>query len=99
MNTTDALVHLPNVNAGPWTQFMDRYERRVSFTCDHIRRYAVLKVYVNHEGAAMILIRLDGVTRELSVGYYADPFSTAHEILLALAGNCGCRTEQNGDVL
>ena len=97
---TDALIHLPNVNAGPWKQFRWYYERHVSFNCDHnSRRYALLKVYADDEGAAMILIRIDGVVRKLLVGEYADPFSTANEMLLALSGNCDCHNELNGESL
>ena len=95
----DALIHLPRVNAGPWTRFSDCYERRVSFTCDHIRRYALLKVYIDDEGTTMIFVRLDGVVRKLSVGEYVDPFSTADETLLALSDECYCHTEQNGESL
>ena len=94
---TDALIHLPNVNAGPWKHFRGCYERRVSFNCEHIRRYALLKVYTDGEGVTMIFIRIDGVTRELSVGEYADPFSTANETLVAFSHNCECRTNTNGD--
>ena len=96
---TDALIHLPNVNAGPWKHFRGCYERRVSFNCEHIRRYALLKVYTDDEGAAMIFIRIDGVVCYLSVGEHADPFSTANETLVALARDCGCRTDTEGDVL
>ena len=97
---TDALIHLPNVNAGPWKHFRGCYERRVSFNCDcGVRRYALLKVYTDDEGAAMIFIRIDGVTRELSVGEYADPFSTANETLVALARDCNCHIEPNGESL
>ena len=96
----DALTHLPRVNAGPWKHFRGCYERSVSFNCDHSnRRYALLKVYTDDEGGAMIFIRLDGVVRELSVGEYADPFSTANEMLLALSGNCDCHNELNGESL
>ena len=97
---TDALIHLPNVNAGPWKHFRGCYERRVSFKCDHRNyRYALLKVYTDDEGAAMIFIRIDGVVRELSVGEYADPFSTANETLVALARDCNCHIELNGESL
>ena len=96
---TDALLPLPNVNAGPWKHFRGCYERHVSFKCDHHNyRYAHLKVYADDEGAAMIIISLDGVVCELSVGEYADPFSTANEMLVALSRNCECRTNKNGDV-
>ena len=95
---TDATIHLPNVNAGPWKHFRGCYERRVSFKCDHHNyRYALLKVYTDDEGAGMIFIRIDGVVRELSVGEYTDPFSTANETLVALASECNCRTNTNGD--
>ena len=95
---TDATIHLPSVNAGPWKHFRGCYERRVSFKCDHHNyRYALLKVYTDDEGAAMIFIRIDGVVRELSVGEYTDPFSTANETLVALASECNCRTNTNGD--
>ena len=96
---TDALIHLPNVNAGPWKHFRGCYERRVSFNCEHIRRYAILKVYTDDEGAAMIFIRIDGVVRELSVGEYADPFSTANETLLALSSDCDCHNNPDGESL
>ena len=91
---TDALIHLPNVNAGPWKHFRGCYERHVNFNCDHgNRRYALLKVYTDDEGASMIFVGFDSVTRELSVGEYADPFSTANEMLLAFAGNCDCHND------
>ena len=94
MNTTDALVHLPNVNAGPWKLFMGCYERRVSFGCDyHKLHFSTLKVYANDEGARIVAVKIDGVTRAMTVGEYVDPFITAHETLLALAGDCGCRND------
>ena len=97
---TDALIHLPNVNAGPWKHFRVGYERRVSFNCDHgQRQHAVLKVSGNGEDAALITVMIVGVTRELSVGEYADPFSTANETLVAFARDCGCRTDTEGDAL
>ena len=97
---TDALIHLPNVNAGPWKHFRGCYERSVSFNCDRgIRRYALLKVYTDDEGASLIFVRLDGRIRELWVGEHADPFSTANEMLLALSGNCDCHNELNGESL
>ena len=97
---TDALIHLPNVNAGPWKHFRGCYERRVSFNCDHnSRRHAILKVYTDDEGATMIFIRIDGVVRELSVGECLDPFSTASETLLALSRDCNCHIELNGELL
>ena len=95
---TDALIHLPKVNAGPWKHFRGYYERSVSFNCDRgIRRYALLKVYTDDEGASLIFVRLDGRIRELWVGEYADLFSTANEMLLALSGNCDCHNELNGE--
>ena len=97
---TDALIHLPNVNAGPWKHFRGCYERSVSFNCDRgIRRYALLKVYTDDEGASLIFVRLDGRIRELWVDEYVDPFSTANEMLLALSGNCDCHNELNGESL
>ena len=97
---TDALIHLPNVNAGPWKHFRGCYERRVSFKCDHHNyRYAILKVYTDDEGAAMIFIRIDGVVRELSVGEHADPFNTANETLVAFSRDCNCHNELNGESL
>ena len=97
---TDALIHLPEVNAGPWKHFRGCYERRVSFKCDHRNyRYALLKVYTDDEGAAMIFISLDGVVCELSVGEYVDPFSTANETLVAFARDCNCHIELNGEPL
>ena len=97
---TDALIHLPNVNAGPWKHFRGCYERSVSFNCDHgNRRYTLLKVYTDDEGAAMIFIRLDGVVRELSVGEHADPFNTANETLVAFSRDCNCHIELNGESL
>ena len=97
---TDALIHLPNVNAGPWKHFRGCYERSVSFNCDRgIRRYALLKVYTDDEGASSIFVRLDGRIRELWVGEYADPFSTANETLVAFSRDCECRTNKNGDVM
>ena len=96
----DALTHLPRVNAGPWKHFRGCYERSVSFNCDRgIRRYALLKVYTDDEGASLIFVRLDGRIRELWVGEHADPFSTANEMLLALSGNCDCHNELNGESL
>ena len=47
----------------------------------------------------MVFVRLDGVVRELSVGEYADPFSTANEMLVAFSRNCECRTNTNGESL
>ena len=97
---TDALIHLPNVNAGPWKHFRGCYERLVSFNCDHgNRRYALLKVYADDEGAAMTFIRIDGVVCELSVGEYADPFNTANETLVAFSRDCNCHTNMNGELL
>ena len=97
---TDALIHLPNVNASPWKPFRGCYERSVSFNCDHgNRRYALLTVYTDDKGGAMLFIRLDGVVRELSVGEHADPFSTANETLVAFARDCGCRTDTEGVAL
>ena len=96
----DTLIHLPNVYSGPWKRFRGCYERRVSFNCDHSnRRYALLKVYTDDEGSSMIFIRLDGVVRELSVGEYADPFSTANETLVAFSRDCNCHTNMNGESL
>ena len=96
---TDALIHLPNVNAGPWKHFRGCYERNVSFNCDcGVRRYALLKVYTDDEGASLIFVRLDGKIRELCVGERADPFSVANETLLALSRDCNCHNELNGDV-
>ena len=97
---TDALIHLPNVNADPWKHIRGCYERRVSFNCDRgIRRYALLKVYTDDEGAAMIFIRIDGVVRELSVGEHADPFNTANETLVAFSRDCNCHINMNGESL
>ena len=97
---TDALIHLPRVNAGPWKHFRGCYERSVSFNCDRgIRRYALLKVYTDDKGDSLIMVRLDGKIRELWVGECADPFSTANEMLLALSGNCDCHNELNGESL
>ena len=97
---TDALIHLPNVNAGPWKHFRGYCERSVSFNCDRgIRRYALLKVYTDDKGDSLIMVRLDGKIRELWVGEYADPFNTANEMLLALSGNCDCHNELNGESL
>ena len=97
---TDALIHLPNVNAGPWKRFRGYCERSVSFNCDRgIRRYALLKVHTDDKGASLIMVRLDGRIRELWVGEYADPFSTANEMLRALSGNCDCHNELNGESL
>ena len=91
IKTTDALIHLPRVNAGPWTQFMDRYERRVRFRCDyHKLHFSTLKVYTNDEGARIVAVKIDGVTHAMTVGENVDPFSTAHETLLALSRDCGC---------
>ena len=97
---TDALIHLPNVNADPWKHFRGCYERRVSFNCDHgQRQHAVLKVYGNGEDAALVTVMIVGVTRELSVGEYADPFSTANETLVAFSRDCNCHIELNGESL
>ena len=97
---TDALIHLPKVNAGPWKHFRGYYERSVSFNCDRgIRRYALLTVYGDGEGDSLIFVRLDGVVRELRVGEWADPFSVANETLVAFARDCGCRTDTEGVAL
>ena len=97
---TDALIHLPNVNAGPWKHFSGCYMRHVAFNCDHnSRRYALLKVYADDEGATMIFIRLDGVVGYLSVGEHVDPFNTANEMLLAFSRVCNCHNELNGESL
>ena len=97
---TDALIHLPMVNAGPWKCLRDCYKRRITFNCEHgERRHAVLKVYGSGEGVAAIIIRIDGTPRELSVGEYADPFSVANETLLALSRDCNCHNELNGESL
>ena len=97
---TDALIHLPNVNAGPWKRFRGYCERSVSFNCDRgIRRYALLKVYTDDEGASLIFVRLDGVVRELLVGEHVDPFSTANETLVAFSRDCNCHTNMNGELL
>ena len=97
---TDALIHLHNVNAGPWKHFRGCYERYVSFNCDHgTRQHAVLKVYGNGEDPVLITVMIVGVTRELSVGAYADPFSVANETLVAFARDCNCHIELNGESL
>ena len=91
MNTTDALIHLPNADVSPWRYSWGRYERYVSFTCDHgNRRYAILTVYGNVEGACIVTVKYADGVHEVLTGEYADPFSTANETLLALAGGCGC---------
>ena len=97
MTTTDILVHLPLVNAGPWKRVAGCYERYVSFTCLEYRkrRHATLRVYNNGEGASMITVKLDGRTRELSVGEHTDPFNVANELLLAFER--GCCHEVGGD--
>ena len=96
----DALTHLPRVNAGPWKHFRGCYKRHVAFNCDHnSRRYALLKVYADDEGAAMVFISLDGFVCELSVGEHADPFNTANETLVAFSRDCNCHTNMNGDLL
>ena len=96
---TDALIHLPNVNAGPWKHFRGCYKRHVAFNCDHnSRRYARLKVYPD-EGGAMIFISLDGFVCYLSVGEHADPFNTANETLVAFSRDCNCHNELNGESL
>ena len=97
---TDATIHLPNVNASHWKHFRGCYERYVSFNCDHgNRQYALLKVYPDDEGAAMIFISLDSVECELSVGEHADPFNTANETLVAFSRDCNCHNELNGETL
>ena len=94
MGTLDVLIHLPAVNDSAWTFYRGFYERRVSFNCEHgNRHYALLKVYIDDEGAAMIFVRFDGVVRRLSVGEYVDPLSTADETLLVLSRDCGCRND------
>ena len=97
---TDALIHLPTVNAGPWKHFRGHYERYVSFDCDHRKRhYTILKVYGNGEGLTLINVKIDGIARTMRVGERADPFSVANETLVALARDCGCRTDTEGDAL
>ena len=96
IKTTDTLIHLPNVNAGPWKRPRWCYERRVDFNCDHgFRRRSLLKIYANDDGVRIVAVKIDGVTHTMMVGEHANPFSIAHETLLALAGNCNCRTEQD----
>ena len=96
----DALIHLSEVNAGPWKHFRGCYKRHVAFNCDHnSRRYALLKVYADDEGAAMIFISLDGVVCYLSVGEHVDPFNTANEMLVAFSRDCNCHTNMNGELL
>ena len=97
---TDALIHLPTVNAGPWKRFRGRYERYVSFDCDHRKRhYTILRVYGNGEGVTLINVKIDGIARTMCVGECADPFSVANETLLALSRDCNCRNELNGESL
>ena len=97
---TDALIHLPVVNVGPWKRLMGCHERCVIFKCEHGNyRHAVLTVYGAGEGASLIFVRLDGVVRELWVGECADPFSVANETLVAFARDCNCHIELNGESL
>lgn len=96
----DTLGHLPNVYAGPWTEFRGCYERRVSFNCEHRNRhYAVLTVYGNAEGGPVITVKIGDRMHEMAVGENVDAFSTANETLLALAGDCGCCTGVEWGVL
>ena len=97
---TDALIHLPAVNAGPWKRLRGCYERCVTFKCEHGNyRHAVLSVYGGDKGDSLIFVRLDGLVRELWVGECLDPFSTASETLLALSHDCNCHIELNGESL
>ena len=97
---TDALIHLPVVNAGPWKHFRGYYERSVSFNCDcGIRRYALLQVYTDDGVASLIFVGLDGKISGQWVGECVDPFSTASETLLALSRDCNCHIELNGESL
>ena len=94
---TDALIHLPTVNAGPWKPLRGCHERCVTFKCEHGNyRHATLTVYGDGEGDSLIFVRLDGVVRELRVGECADPFSVANETLVAFSRDCGCRTDTEG---
>ena len=97
----DALAHLPIVNAGPWKYSYGRYERYVVFTCFEYRkrRSAMLSVRANGDGTALITVDLDGIIRSMSVSELADPFNTANETLVALAGTCGCCGNRNGESL
>ena len=96
----DALIHLPITHLDSWKRVRDGYARCVIFKCEHgNNRYATLTVCANDEGAATIFVRLDGVVRELSVGEYADPFSTANEMLVAFSRNCDRHIYQNGEAL
>ena len=95
---TDATIHLPDVNAGPWKRLRGLYKRHATFNCDHgNRRHAVLKVYGSGEGEAVIIIRIDGTMHELLLGEYADPFSVANETLLALSNECDCHNNPDGE--
>ena len=97
---TDALIHLPIVNAGPWKPLRGCHERCVTFKCEHGNyRHAILTVYGDGEGDSLIFVRLDGVVRELLVGECADPFSVANETLVAFSRDCNCHNELNGESL
>lgn len=97
----DTLAHLPLVNAGPWQYSYGRYERYVGFTCFEYRkrRSAMLSVRANGDGTTLITVDLDGIIRSMSVSEHADPFNTANETLVALAGTCGCCANTNGESL
>ena len=58
-----------------------------------------MTVYGDGEEDSLIFVRIDGVVRELSVGEYADPFSTANETLVAFSRDCNCHTNMNGVLL
>ena len=98
---TDALIHLPIVNASPWKYSHGRYERHVGFTCFEYRkrRSAMLSVRANGDGTTLITVDLDGIIRSMSVSELTDPFNTANETLVSLAGTCGCCGNWNGGSL
>ena len=97
---TDALIHLPTANTGPWKRVNGRYERYVSFDCDYRKRhYAILRVYGNGKGGTLITIKIDGFSHAMSVGEHADPFSVANEIFLALSSDCDCHNNPDGESL
>ena len=61
--------------------------------------YGRYERYANGDGNTLITVDLDGIIRSMSVSEHADPFNTANETLVALAGTCGCCANTNGESL
>ena len=96
---TDTLIHLPNVNAGPWRSHWGKFQRLVSFTCPetHVLRLCVLTVSVRGGGYSAIVIAVDGWLVDLVERVRDFHFTMASELLIENLPNC-C-TGVNGESL